>query len=247
MVVPEAVARAADTGGFGAVREVHAPDGPVAGIGATVAGLLFCGLFLALFALLTDEPAAWYWFGLLAIALLARAVAREVPAGRRRDRPHFYVFAGGLVRDHRGETTAWAWNDVEYVERPSYQAGAQGSGGWSYTYLLRSYHGLVEIPLPRHFEGVATGIAAAALDRARAALNRGETVRFGPIEAGPDGLTVSGETLRWREIDSVGHGREYAGIYRRTPRRIWKRLPVATIPDVRALASLAGERARAST
>ncbi|MDP9794009.1 hypothetical protein J2S43_002521 [Catenuloplanes nepalensis] len=242
--VPGAVARAAGAGGFGDLREVHAPGGPVAGIGAMVVSLLFWGVFFALGVVLNDGSASWFWFVLIGVALMVPVVVHEVSAGRRRDRPHYYVFAGGLVRHRRGEATAWAWDDVEYVERASYTGGAQGGGGWSYSYLLRSHHGLVEIPLPGHLEGVATGIAGAVLARARAALHRGGTVRFGAVEAGPDGLTVDGETMPWRTCDGAATGREFVEIYQRDPRRPWKRLPVGAVPDARALVSLAGERVR---
>jgi hypothetical protein len=244
--VPDAVAEAAAARRFGTATRAYEPDGLIAAITAAMVGLGLWVLFCLFFAWLTDEWSAW---GGAVVFLAGSGVvltAQEVSRGRRRHRPHFYEFERGLVRSRRDEVTVHSWDEVEYVERATYQPGAQCSGGYTYAYLLKSRTGLAEIALPCHLDGAATRIAQVTLAQARESLRHAEPVRFGAITAEPAGLVIDGVSLAWNDVDRVDLSREHVRVFRNGVPKPWKALPVGAVPDARALVSLTGEHAAAA-
>ncbi|MDR7276345.1 DUF6585 family protein [Catenuloplanes atrovinosus] len=242
-LTPEAVATERR---FGALVTVHEPPGPVVPIAMTLAGLAFYGTMVVMIARTSEVSAIVHWWAaFVGAGILVGVTVEEVSRGRRRNRPHLYEFTHGLVRAHRGTITAYAWDDLEYVERATYHHGAQGTGSWSYATVLRLRDGTGEVDILAPLDGVAGRIADAALIRARDSLLHGTPVHFGAITAGPGGLTIGDEFLPWRDLDRVDVGRRFVEIRRAGHRRPWRSLPIGDVPDSRALASLIHENTSA--
>jgi len=166
---------------------------------------------------------------------------------RRRPESRLYEFDGGLVLSQPDEIVAFAWEDIEYVERALPPPGPHDGGPYAYSYRIRPRGGdfTTEIELPNGSnDQVAASIAAAALGRARELLAAGETVAFGRISVGPDGLTAGDRSLLWSEVGRVVRTSEFVRVYRRGRLQIWASAPIGDVPDARALVSLALERAR---
>jgi hypothetical protein len=155
------------------------------------------------------------------------------------------VCPDGLVRALGGEVGAVRWVEVTLVRLPRYRGvrdailnGEQRlvihwgeDGEWRFD----------DVVVPRFNrlrQAVQNGTLKHALPACQDALGGGETINFGPISAGPEGLTHGMDTLPWDEFQGYHAARGWITIKRNGARRPWRRLAVPDVDNAHVLLGL---------
>lgn len=183
----------------------------------------------------------WAFGVVAALVLLAETVT--VAWQRWLMKVYAVEFEHGLVYVDSGHGQAFRWEDVQLVLHADYVHGAQGTGGYVYRTVLRSPTGKETVVNPRlAFDRIEQHLTDAAVDRARAALARGEKVTFGPVTVGSDGLAAEAGRVDWFDLERVEQTRQEIRIYRRGERRPVIRIRIGKVPDAAAVVRLATDR-----
>lgn len=147
--------------------------------------------------------------GLLAAGCLGGAGRLLVRGGPRPRRVVVHLFTGGLVVDESGAPRAYGWDDLASVTLSGVRPSARGRTRWRVS-MTAAEDGRVlefgdELPDVRLLgEAVSAEVAGRLVPRSLAAIEDGETVRFGSFAVDRHGVEKDGERAAWPVVREVG-------------------------------------------
>jgi hypothetical protein len=155
------------------------------------------------------------------------------------------VCRDGLVRASGDEVGVVRWEEITLVRLPRFRGIRDAILNGEARLLLRWGDGVewkfddVVVPAFSRLrkavqEKTLTHMLQVCLD----AHNAGETVRFGPVSAAPEGLTHAGATLPWAEFQGYHAGKGWITIKRKGAWLPWRRLAVPDVDNAHVLLGL---------
>ncbi|MEO6810909.1 MAG: DUF6585 family protein [Isosphaeraceae bacterium] len=154
----------------------------------------------------------------------------------------------GLTIHHRGVVEVCPWNEIETVWHKA-ESTYGGFGDWLGTYLegsgcvytirrQRDGARFVFNALLRNIEVLGRIIRVQTVPRmkysALDAIRMGETVRFGMLAIGPDGLSKGNKFLPWAEVGDVRLENSCVFVRKSNGRLAWRGVAMGRVPNLYA-------------
>lgn len=190
-------------------------------------GIIFGAGFIALagyFLLTGMTKDSWGYylgtaaFGLLGLLFLYLAVPKNGQL--------LQTFDGGVRVIANDKQHTWAWTDVNYVITPAKGAANHGIGGPGLKQLpITGLQGANELQALVQRKSVEAKFRP-AVD----AVNRGETVAFGPLGVSREGISHGRKLLPWSEYGGIALHQGNVGVIR-TPKGRFAGLSLGVVPN----------------
>jgi hypothetical protein len=159
------------------------------------------------------------------------------------------VFPEGLAVLQGSAVTVWRWDDVESVRRNLTEVHQRRTSPRTCT-LRRQDGQMLEFNSTQLEKTDQLGdlaereVGRRLLPRARATLQQGGAVDFGPLSVDQFGLHQGARTIAWHEVVGVCTGEGQLTVTKAGQWRNWCSIPVSTLPNMPVLVSLLQEHVR---
>ncbi|MEU2072739.1 DUF6585 family protein [Streptomyces sp. NPDC013489] len=152
---------------------------------------------------------------------------------------------GVLWHTDRGETQAYAWDEIAAVTRQDIRVTNGVTGATTHRLTIGSENGAAIVVgdefdgIVPFAEGLVDAFSRARVPRDAARLEAGERIDFGLVGIDLSGIAQGGRSIGWQEVERVDVRQGNVEVRRRGDRRPWTTLPAPGFPNLAVFLTLA--------